>query len=111
MKRLMIIFAFLCFGIAFGQFAEAPQYEFNSTSTYRYTNTQRHYTVPVSELQQPFYSPNDQYRVVHRSPGYPPADPDMHDTPIGDPPIIAMMVLVLVYIGYDVLVKPALNKE
>lgn len=97
MKRLLIIFTFLCFGFAFAQFAEAPQYQFNSTSSYKYTEIDRHYTVPVSEVQQPFsYSP--QRSVIRREPGYHPSDPGMeHDTPVGDPDIFIILILLFSY--------------
>ena len=96
MKRLLFIFTFLCFGFAFAQFAEAPQYQFNSTSSYKYTEIDRQYTVPVSEVQQPFsYSP--QRSVIRREPVRPPADPGWENVPIGDPDFYLITALLFSY--------------
>ena len=111
MKKLALILTLLCFGLAFGQLAEAPQYEFSSTSSHKYTEYQPQHTIPVSEIQQPFYKPNNQYVGVRKSPDYPPADPDWHESPVGDPPLMLFTILLLGYACYDILVKPALNKE
>ena len=105
MKRLLFIFTFLCFGFAFAQFAEAPQYQFNSTSSYKYTEIDRHYTVPVSEVQQPFNVPSPQYTPIRKNPGYDPADPNWHETPVGDPDIWIVLTLLFSYFIYHYMKK------
>lgn len=106
MKKLIFIFVLLCSGIMFGQFAEAPQYQFGSTSSYQYIEVNRQYTIPISEVQQPFcnyssYTPNDQYVGVRRAPDYPPADPGM---PIGDA-LIPLIVFSIIYVMIKIKTK------
>lgn len=99
MKRLLFIFTFLCFGFAFAQFAEAPQYQFNSTSSYKYTEVDRHYTVPVSEVQQPFVNSSPYRPRKTESYGPPwPSDPNWHETPVGDPDIFIIIFLLILYL-------------
>jgi hypothetical protein len=106
MKRIILIFAFLCFGLSFAQYVEAPQYEFSSTSSYKYTEYRKQYTVPVSELQQPFYNPKQQNSVpIRKAPGYQPGDPGEFDTPIGDPNIYMILIMLFSYFIYNYVKK------
>lgn len=102
MKRLLVLFIFLSFGLVYGQFAETPQYEFNSTSSHQYmqpyTQHTNQYTIPVSEIQEPFYNPNAQHTPIRRAPVYPPADPGWENVPIGDPPFVLILITATVYI-------------
>ena len=97
MKKLLITFIFLCFGLfTFAQFAEAPQYNFSSTSTHEYIECQQHYTIPLAEIQKPFYNPNTQNKNIRKAPGFPPADPGWEETPIGES-ILPLLVISLSY--------------
>lgn len=103
MKKLTFIFTFLCFGLAFAQYAETPQYEFKSTSSYQYTTTQHQYTIPVAaqNLQEPgtpeVYRPYKVRMEDNESPGYPAADPNW--TPIGDA-VLPLLLLTFAYLLY-----------
>lgn len=109
MKRLLVLFIFLSFGLAYGQFAETPQYDFNSTSSHQYIQPyiQRtnQYTIPVSEIQEPFYNPNAQHSSIRRAPGYNPADPGWETVPIGDPDICIILILLFSYFIYNYMKK------
>ena len=96
MKRLLFILPFLSLGLAFGQLAEEPHYEFKSTSTYQCTEYRQQHTLPMSELQQPFYNPCQPQNSVRKSPSSPLNDPGWEDTPVGDA-IIPFTILVFVY--------------
>lgn len=105
MKKILFILPFLGFGLVFAQFAETPQYEFKSTSTHQYTTVQHQYTIPVAayDLQNP--ETHKPRKVVMNeyngeNPGYPAADPNW--TPVGDPPIIPLIIFLLCYVGYDI---------
>jgi hypothetical protein len=101
MKRLLVLFIFLSFGLVYGQFAETPQYEFNSTSSHQYiqpyTQHTNQYTIPVAEIQEPFYNPNAQHAPIRRAPVNPPADPGWEDVPVGDPDIFIILILLFSY--------------
>ena len=105
MKRLLMIFIFLPIGFGYTQFTSTPQYEFKSTSSYQITEHRHQYTIPVSEIQQPFSNQLPQNNVIRRSPGYPPADPNwQNETPIGDG-IIPLLIISLSYCLYIKLYK------
>ena len=102
MKKILIIFVFLCFGLAFAQIAEDPQFEFSSTSSYKYTeqiNYQQQHTIPISELQEPFYNSNTQNRNVRKAPGYPPSDPGWEDVPL-DESVLPLLIMSVTYCLY-----------
>ena len=98
MKRLLVLFIFLSLGLVYGQFTETPQYEFNSTSSHQYIQHTNQYTIPVSEIQEPFYNPNTQHAPIRRAPVNPPADPGWEDVPIGDPPYILILLIFVYYV-------------
>ena len=105
MKRLLVLFIFLSLGLTYGQFAETPKYEFNSTSSHQYVQpyTQRtnQYTIPMAEIQEPFYNPNAQLAPIRRTslgPGYNPADPGWENVPVGDPPVVLIFLFTILYV-------------
>ena len=102
MKRTILTIMLLYFGIVFAQFAESPQYEFNSTSSIKYTEYKHQYTIPVSEIQQPFYTPNQQQpRGIRKAPGYDPANPGWETVPVGNPDAYVILVLMLSYFIFN----------
>lgn len=99
MRRIFLIFVtFLFYITSFAQFVQEPCYEFSSTSSHKYIEYKHQYTIPVSEIQQPFYSPQQTVMYMNEGPGYNPADPGWENVPIGDPPYILILLTFIYYV-------------
>ena len=102
MRKIVVLILFIVTSLFMSpQTSEFPQYEFKSTSSYQYTTPQRQYTVPVAvyDLQTP--SSHGPRRVVMNedNPGYNPADPGWETVPVGNPDILTIIFLLILYLG------------
>ena len=109
MKKLFAIIFSLMVICSYGQ--EMPTYTFHSTSSYQ-SMVSNPVTVYEVGAVSPYYNSGPRKAVSPDGPrpGYDPSDPFKPEVPVGDP-IIPLTTMLLLYVGYDILVKPRWKKQ